>query len=135
MKWQFKAVGVRIDYAGKLVIHMEKNKIRLCVTPGTKINPGGFKNWMWWSKLQHFYDTIKMTGSMTMGWENIHYERQKKDKNIKKSILNLAYFIRKNFGKGHINKVERQMTAWEILFAISIAEKGLTYRICKELPI
>jgi len=46
--------GDRIDYAGKLVTHMEKNKIRLCITPGTKINPGGFKNWMWKSKLQHF---------------------------------------------------------------------------------
>lgn len=44
---------------------------------------------------------------MIMGWENIYYERQKKDKNIKKLILNLVYFIRKNFGKGYINKVER----------------------------
>lgn len=38
---------------------MEKNKIRLCVIPGTNINPRGFKNWIGNSKTSMILDYKK----------------------------------------------------------------------------
>lgn len=38
---------------------MERNKIRLCVIPGTNINPGGFKNWIGNSKTSMILDYKK----------------------------------------------------------------------------
>lgn len=96
-------MGDRVDYAGQLIIHM--GKIKLWIIPCTKLNPGGFKNWMWKSKLQHFQNIVKKAG-YRIGKHTL----QKTEKN-KKIIPNLAYILIKNFGEGPINKVERQVAA------------------------
>ena len=116
---------------GKLDNHMQRMKLDHFSVPYTKIN----LKWIKDSNVRP--ETIKLLGKnlgsklFDPGLSNIFLDMSPQKKAIKAKINKLDYIKRKSFctAKETINKMKRQPTAWEKVFANCISNKGLISKI------
>ena len=110
-------------------------KLEHSLTPYTKINSKWFKD----INIRH--DTIKLLKenigktSSDINCSNIFLDQLPKDKEIKAKLnkWNLAKLKSFCTAKETSNKIKRQLTDWEKIFANNETDKGLISKIYKQL--
>ena len=122
---------------GDLHSYMQKKKVKLDhqLTPYTKTNS------RWIKDLNVSHDTIKVLEKNTgrkisdISHSNIFTDMSPRARDIRERINKWDFIKIKSFcmAKETISKTTREPTVWANIFANDILDKGLIYKIYKEL--
>ena len=120
---------------GQLDIHMQKNKVEPYLTPYTKINSKWIKDLNVRAKTiklleENIGRTLYDIKHSKMLFDPSPREMEIKTKINKWDLMKLESFCT---AKETINKMKRQPSEWEKIFANKVTDKGLISKIYKQL--
>ena len=114
----------------KLHNHMQKVKLDPCLTPHTKINGKWVKDKRkpWNHKVLRRKPWRKNPWNSSWKWFRFGFDIKTTTNKNKWNYIKLKSFCT---AKESINKMKKQPTQWEKIFANQISDKGLILKICK----